>query len=429
MTRVYKNALDLQQLRRLIKEAIEEPYRPKTHSYLLEEPELLDEKSILKNKHPFKAFYIFGPAGAGKTFVQNNLLGVPQDFVTSNPDERIEDVFPTFGISMTFANSEEGGDAELEALQQTSRKILQGAERAHVANLISIANPLIFDTTGEDVPKQAKKIKALSRLGYDIGVMMINVPTDASVERDEERGKKFDAKGRQKGRTVGAGRTTQISQDYQKAVVQQRGYYKALDGMPNVTIMTDEVYNNVFNLKTGELLQKPTVITPEMLPPELDPTQNPAALDKEKAKMDQAISRMAEWSTTPVQNPKGQLLLKAMRSLVKKSGGRLGQNMNDLVIAMAKQEFQEDEEILAAAQHLSELGGASVVIKKRKHGDVRKSAGASEDAPYLQQAVRGKKEVGDDTIHGLTGKTGKQNEALNYDDLVKMIREVVTKKP
>ena len=60
--------LTINKLRAMIKEALEHDY-----SYLLERPELLDEKSILKNKYPFKAFYIFGPAGSGKTFVQNNL--------------------------------------------------------------------------------------------------------------------------------------------------------------------------------------------------------------------------------------------------------------------------------------------------------------------------------------------------------------------
>ena len=43
-------------------------------SSLLERPELLDEKSILKNKYPFKAIYIFGPAGAGKSYISANLL-------------------------------------------------------------------------------------------------------------------------------------------------------------------------------------------------------------------------------------------------------------------------------------------------------------------------------------------------------------------
>ena len=86
------------------------------HSSLLEAPEMLDEKSILKNKYPFKAIYIFGPAGSGKSYISSNLLGIPKDFVVSNPDERIEEVFPAFGISMKFANSETGGDADLRRM-------------------------------------------------------------------------------------------------------------------------------------------------------------------------------------------------------------------------------------------------------------------------------------------------------------------------
>ena len=41
-----------------IKELIKEEAKKSRHSMLLESPEILDEKSILKNKYPFKAIYI-----------------------------------------------------------------------------------------------------------------------------------------------------------------------------------------------------------------------------------------------------------------------------------------------------------------------------------------------------------------------------------
>ena len=120
---------------------------------LLESPEVLAEKSILKNKYPFKAIYIFGPAGAGKSFLSKQ-LGIPKDFYVSNPDERIEDVFPTFGLSMKFASFEKGKEKEASDIakaQQTAREVMQGAEQAQTANMLAIANPIVFDTTGEDV--------------------------------------------------------------------------------------------------------------------------------------------------------------------------------------------------------------------------------------------------------------------------------------
>ena len=57
-----------------------------------EEMGMLNEVSIFKNKHPMKALYIFGPAGAGKSFLSKN-IGVPSDFVNLNTDESVEEDF------------------------------------------------------------------------------------------------------------------------------------------------------------------------------------------------------------------------------------------------------------------------------------------------------------------------------------------------
>ena len=385
---------------RTIKELIKEEVQKSRHSMLLESPEILDEKSILKNKYPFKAIYIFGPAGSGKSYISKNLLGIPDDFVVSNPDERIEAVFPAFGVSMKFVNSNDAGDTDLEKIQQTSRSILQRATKAHTANLVGIANPILFDTTGEKVPKMVARIENLTKLGYDVAVFMINVPTQASVDRDARRK-----------RVVGAERTAGISQAYQKDVVQSQGYLKALGANENVTILSD-VYNNIFDLNTGDLLTKPTVITPDMLPDELNPEKNPEAFANEKAKMEQAVSKLQQWVNTPVDNPGGQAVLKGMRTLVKKSGGKLGQNLNDIVVATASEELQ-DPDILAAADHLGELGGVTKTINR--------SAGS---APQTKAQQRGHRRIGDEepTIRGMT-----QKESLNYDNLVDFVRDALFK--
>ena len=113
-------------LKQLIKEELDLDSTP-----LIEEPEQLEEKSILKNKYPFKAIFIFGPAGAGKSFLSKQ-IGIPKDFVVSNPDERIESVFPAFGLSMKFEPFEKGKEKDADPLakaQQTAREVLQNAER------------------------------------------------------------------------------------------------------------------------------------------------------------------------------------------------------------------------------------------------------------------------------------------------------------
>ena len=402
--------LNLQELRQMVSEHF-------TGS-LLESPELLDEKSILKNKHPFKAVFMFGPAGAGKGYILKNVLTGPNgsgtrsllaDFTTANPDERIEEVFPIFGVSTKFVNSAETSDAvDLDMLQQKARLILQNASRAHTANLLSIANPMIFDTTGESVGKMVGRIKQLAKLGYEVAVMIVNVPTQASVERDAQRD-----------RTVGAERTAQISQQFQQEVVALKKYHTSLAGVAGVTMLVDEPFNNIFDLSTGELLKKPTAVTPDMLPDELNPEKNPEAAAHEKAKMDQANQRLQDWVSSPVSNPVGTALLSGMRTLVKASGGKLGQNMNDLVIAMANDKFSSIPEVAQGAKVLSDLGGVTMTMKKKKGGGTKMAAAPGGEQPGIQRAVRGKKNTGADTIRGLT------NESLDYSDILEMIRREI----
>ena len=141
-----QQTIKLKELKDLIAEAIEAE-RALGNGFLLESPEIIDEAgktSIASALYPFKAIFILGPAGAGKTFVSDR-VGIPKggqrDFHTVNPDQRIEDVFPAFGVTMQFVKgfpeTEEEAEAErenpqddwhvkaMETLQQGMRRILQ----------------------------------------------------------------------------------------------------------------------------------------------------------------------------------------------------------------------------------------------------------------------------------------------------------------
>ena len=82
--------LTLDEIKEIVADALSDYYP------LLESPEFLEEASILKNKYPFKAFFMFGPAGSGKGYLLKNLLKMPKEFKTRNPDEQIEEQFPNF---------------------------------------------------------------------------------------------------------------------------------------------------------------------------------------------------------------------------------------------------------------------------------------------------------------------------------------------
>ena len=415
----------LNELKQLVREVKREARWEKflTHtkqSYLLESPSLLKEASTRANKYPFKAIFVFGPAGAGKTFLSGK-IGIPRDFEVSNPDTRIEEVFPAFGISMQFVGAKDAkedptGEKSSEMnIQQTSRKIMANAVGSHTANLLMIANPLVFDTTGEDPSVMIPKMENLVRLGYDVGIFQINVPTDVSVARDKDRP-----------RTVGE-YTYKISKDYQENVVQGGAYLNfALQHKQEpeeqtdpvtgvitsvdkslVRVFGDAIYPNLYNLETGELLEGITQAHVDEIAPGMTP-------ESAKEMLDRITADLAEW-LNPVPhspqhseplNPTGKNILSGMKAMVKMTGGRYGQIMNDLSFsgAVMKEypEIKDSPEIMAATRTLEELAGEDGTIQKAMWGDVNPETGEWE-AGSKQIAKRGIQDVGGQTVRDVAG--------------------------
>lgn len=349
--------LSLENLRSLIKEAIEEQKK----TMLIESPQILDEEdleeaSIRKNPHPFKAIFIFGPAGAGKSFLSKQ-LGIPKAFKVSNPDERIESVFPAFGLSLKFAA--ENQDEELFKVQQTAREILQNASQGHTANLLNIANPLVFDTTGENVAKMSKRIEALTAAGYDVAIFQVNVPTETSVERDKARK-----------RTVGEP-TKAISQQYQQQVAQDRGYFEKFESNPRVTMLGDDIYANIFDLRDGSLL-----VDPEVAGAMKTKDGKPFTAEYAKDLLAKAKSDLQGFlSQREPTNPTGAALYDGMMELVSASGGKLGQGIGDFAAAAADENLMSNPKIAKAAEIVASLGGAKAALAKAQRG--KKVAGKS----------------------------------------------------
>ena len=319
-----------------------------------EEMGLLNEVSIFKNKHPMKALYIFGPAGAGKSFLSDN-IGVPSDFVNLNTDESVEEDFKKLGISLKFAshNPEEGEvESALEMIQQQARKISQNAASRHGFNLINSATPVIFDTTGENINKMSGKIRAISKLGYDVAVLLVNVPTHVSVAADQGRD-----------RTVGLERTTCISKEFQENV---HKYFSNLSSPENVTILGNEMYHNLYDLRKETYGSLNTGVDQEDVDCVRTPNGDVYDLDYAVNLLNKIRSEFSDWteSRMPI-NKNGQAVYQAMRYLAKNSGGMLGRYLTDIPIAY---QGGVDNGIVAAGAEV--VGDAQTVargvLSKRK---------------------------------------------------------------
>lgn len=312
-----------------------------------EEMNMLNEVSIFKNKHPMKALYIFGPAGAGKSFLSDN-IGVPSDFVNLNTDEKVEEDFKKLGISLKFASHDpEVGEVEsaLEMIQQQARKISQNAASRHGFNLINSATPVIFDTTGENINKMSGRIRAISKLGYDVAVLLVNVPTHVSVAADQGRD-----------RTVGLARTTCISKEFQEGV---HKYFSNLSELDNVTILGNEMYHNLYDLREETYGNLNSEVTQEDVDCVRTPNGDLYDLDYAVKLLNKIRGEFGDWSENrmPI-NKDGQAVYKAMRYLVKNSGGKIGQYLTDIPLAV---QGGIDNGIVAAGAEV--VGDAQTVAK------------------------------------------------------------------
>ena len=291
---------------------------------LIQEVELREalKSGIKQIEHPFKAFFILGPAGSGKTFIKNAALKLPNSFVSVNTDEAIEKVFPKFGLTLKFAE----GDVQKK---QEVRKLLQQAVSDKTKRKINQALPILFDTTGENTDKIKTIMRSLVDIGYDVGVFMINVPPAFSVEADQNRP-----------RTVGADLTRQISNNYQKEIVDQ-GAYAQMQGERGITILNPNPYPNIFDLRDGSLRPEfdQSMLSDDRLElkggEEPESIRNPfkgASWEKAKGILEDSREKLQSWlSDRDPQNATGKEILKALEYVQDQGVADYGDQITDLV--------------------------------------------------------------------------------------------------
>ena len=325
------------------------------------------QRGITQVQNPFKAVFIFGPAGAGKTFIKD-LLGLPKNFIGINTDELVEDVFPRYGLSLNF-------EERPHAIKQELRKLLQQATAEKMKRYVNKGLPLLIDTPGEKIKKIRDIVRALVEIGYDVALFQINVPPDYSVQSDEER---WTLRGE---RSVGPKVTRGIANKYQTNVVRD-GAYLQLGQERGVTLLSDKIYPNIFDVKTGNLRPNfdPGMIQDDEL--ELkDPKggkrsqhmRNPfKGVNWEEASqiLTTAQTNLSEW-LAPAEplNPTGRVIYDALKYIQGRDVGNLGDEITDII--QYGIEHMQDPEQFPISSEVDEalyitLGGMPEIVAKIK---------------------------------------------------------------
>ena len=146
----------------------------------------------------FKAIFLAGGPGSGKTFVAQKLFGIPDGLTTSagglklvNQDTEFEyllnkyfdtieiDKFPPEEFKDLTKSAEEGG----AGLRPFAKELNKQKLKLYTKGKIGV----IIDGTAHKIDKIKKQKKELEKLGYDTYMVFVNTTLEAALKRNDSR--------------------------------------------------------------------------------------------------------------------------------------------------------------------------------------------------------------------------------------------------
>ena len=127
----------------------------------------------------FKAFFLAGGPGSGKSFVTNNAFG-GTGLKTINSDNAFERSLKKNGLSLKMPENE----AEARDIIRDRAKAMTGSQLD-----LSIKGRLglVIDGTGRDYDKIKEQKALLDLLGYDCYMVFVNTSLEVALERNSKR--------------------------------------------------------------------------------------------------------------------------------------------------------------------------------------------------------------------------------------------------
>jgi predicted ABC-type ATPase len=152
------------------------------------------------DKGIFKAIFMAGGPGSGKTFVAQNLFGIPKNATTSvsglktvNSDKQFMHLLTKYNFDPTelaqypdevfnreLSDSPEKGGAGLRDFAQTLKTVeKQGFLDGKLG--------MIIDSTGSNFQKVKRQKEELEKAGYDCYMVFVMTKLDTALERNKKR--------------------------------------------------------------------------------------------------------------------------------------------------------------------------------------------------------------------------------------------------
>ena len=127
----------------------------------------------------FKAFFLAGGPGSGKSYVVRKTTGGSGLRVVNSDD--------AFELLLKKANLSLKMPAEEEEPREVQRKRAKELTTKRQKNYIEGRIGLIIDGTGKDYDLIARQATQLKQLGYDVHMIFVNTSLDTALERNAKR--------------------------------------------------------------------------------------------------------------------------------------------------------------------------------------------------------------------------------------------------
>ena len=133
----------------------------------------------LQDPNIFKAFFLAGGPGSGKSFVVRATTG-GTGLQIVNSDDAFERYLKQAGLSQKMPEDETD---QRDVERARAKRVTDARKSGYVGGRLG----LIIDGTGREYDKIAKQSIQLKQLGYDTHMIFVNTSLDTALERNTKR--------------------------------------------------------------------------------------------------------------------------------------------------------------------------------------------------------------------------------------------------
>ncbi len=148
----------------------------------------------INDKNLFKAVFLAGGSGSGKSFVVKKAFGLGIGDISSlgvkivNSDFFFEKGLHKLGLPFEIDVNNIEVYAKQMSLRAWARDLADNRQTMYINGML----PIIIDGTGRDYAKIEQQAKVLESIGYDISMLFVNTSLEVALKRNAERKRKVD---------------------------------------------------------------------------------------------------------------------------------------------------------------------------------------------------------------------------------------------